>query len=82
MKIFFHLVIEGQESLEDKLKKSFEENADLSNQIMMSFANAIVLALGLNSKDPLAIVNFNVGKVPDPVPISQAPTLVEKNVAS
>ncbi len=63
MKVRFVMTMEGDEPLDDKLKKAVEENPGLHIDLIKSFGHAVMMALRLNDKDNIKVIGFTIGRI-------------------
>lgn len=65
MKMFFNLLVGGENSLEEKFQKAMNENPNLSLSIVQGFGQVLMLALRTDKEDNLTIEGFKAGKIPE-----------------
>ncbi len=63
MKVRFQLVIEGGESLDEKLKKALQEDPTLHLELIRSFGCAVMMALRLKEHDNISVTHFNISRM-------------------
>lgn len=62
MSFRFQMIIDGEQSLEEKLKKALDEHPTLHVDLVKCFVSAIILALKIKDEDNLSIERFSISK--------------------
>lgn len=71
MKMQFNLVINGADSMEAKFQKCFQENPNLTMDLVRSFGQIVMMAFRLDQSDNVTVEGFRAGKIDDSVKPSE-----------
>jgi hypothetical protein len=85
MKMQFKMIIEGNDSMEEKFLKTLQENPDAQMDLIRANIHLIMLAFRWGKDENICLESYNAGKIPQeeiPITVSDSgKSKVAQNVA-
>lgn len=68
MRMYFSLIVKGEESLGEKFNYNLHADKEIQNELIALIGQAITLALRLKKSDNVLIEGFKAGMIDEPLP--------------